>query len=45
LVLGEKNLEKSKILKNYFPKVKHIILGGKERFFSLKNAIEFVKDL
>ena len=44
LVLGEKKLEKSDILKTYFPKIKTIILWGKERFFSLKNAIIFLEN-
>jgi 2-C-methyl-D-erythritol 4-phosphate cytidylyltransferase len=43
LVLHKKNLEKTNELKNYFPKIKEVIPSGKERVFSLQNAINSLK--
>ncbi len=44
LVLSEKNLAKGYDLQKQFSKVEKVLLGGRERCYSVKNAIDYLQD-
>ncbi len=43
LVLSAKNFGEGSLLREKFQKIEKVLLGGEERYFSVKNAIEYLR--